>query len=213
MRTTIIAIVVLVLALAGWLAWPFVGLYDFARAAQSGDVARIEQRVDFASLGRSLSGQIVQTYARLAGVPVDRGSLIAGLASAVADPVMARLLTRAALAELLQNGWPKAVLGDPPADFRRPNWNTPGDAWQLYESSEYGIGEFRLRLPVDAPREKQFRIHLALRGWSWKLTGLDLPQELQERLARELMKQQEKLGAIPGKVGFPSGIAAHMRNR
>jgi len=213
MRKTIFAILILVLALLGWSAWPFVGLYDLARAAQSGDVARIEQRVDFAALGRSFSGQIVQSYARLAGVPVDRGSLIAGLASAVADPIVARLLTRAALAELLQNGWPKTVLGDPPTDFQRPNWNALGNAWQLYANSEYGIGEFRLRLPVDAPRERQFRIHLALRGWTWKLTGLDLPQELQERLARELMKQQEKLGVMPGKLGFSSGIAAHVRTR
>jgi|SRR5947209_4074134 len=202
MRKTLIPIVVLLVLGLGWCAWPFVGLYDLARAAQSGDVARIEQRVDFAALGHSLSGQIVQTYARLAGFPVQRGSLIAGLASAVADPIIARLVTRAALAELLQNGWPNAVLGDPPTNFQRPNWNALGNAWQLYANSEYGLGEFRIKLPVDAPRERQFRIQLGLRGLSWKLTGLDLPQELQERLARELMKQEGKLGAVLRK-GLP----------
>ena len=92
--------VAVLLLLARWFAWPFVGLHDLARAAQSGDIARIEQRVDFAALGRSLSGQIVQTYAELAGVPVVRGGLIAGIASAVADPMIARLLSRIALAEL-----------------------------------------------------------------------------------------------------------------
>ena len=66
--------------------------------------------------------------------------------------------------------------------------------WQLYASSEYGIGEFRIRLPVSAPRERQFRIRLALRGLAWKLSGIDLPQDLQERLARELIKQQGKPG-------------------
>ena len=199
MRKAVAAIVILVVLGLGWCAWPFVGLYDLAGAAQSGDVAKIEQRVDFAALGRSLSGQIVQTYARLTGLPIERGSLIAGVASAVADPFVARLVTRVALAEFLQNGWPKTVLGDPPANFQRPNWNALGNLWQLYENSEYGIGEFRLRLPVNAPRERQFRIQLGLRGWSWKLTGLDLPQELQERLARELMKQEGKLGAVLGK--------------
>jgi len=194
MRRTIIAIVIVALAGIGWCAWPIIGLYDLARAAQSRDVAKIEQRVDFAALGRSLSGQIVQTYARLAGLPVERGSLVAGLASAVADPIIARLLTRVTLAELLENGWPQTVLGDPPPTFQRPNWNALGNAWQLFANSEFGIGEFRLRLPADAPRERQFRIHLALRGLSWKLTGLDVPQELQERLARELMKQQGKAG-------------------
>jgi hypothetical protein len=202
MRKTLIPIVILLVLGVGWCAWPFVGLYDLARAAQSGDVARIEQRVDFAALGHSLSGQIVQTYARLAGLPVQRGSLIAGLAFAVADPIIARLVTRAALAELLQNGWPNAVLGDPPTNFQRPSWNSLGNAWQLYANSEYGLGEFRIKLPVDAPRERQFRIQLGLRGLSWKLTGLDLPQELQERLARELMKQEGKLGAVLRK-GLP----------
>jgi hypothetical protein len=193
-RKILITIGILVLLGIGWSAWPFVGLYDLARAAQSGDIDRIEQRVDFASLGRSLSGQIVQTYARLAGVPADRGSLIAGVALAVADPIIARLLTRVALAELVQNGWPKSALGDPPAELQRPNWNALGNVWQLSANSEYGIGEFRIRLPVSAPRGRQFRIRLALRGLTWKLSGIDLPQDLQERLARELIKQQGKPG-------------------
>jgi hypothetical protein len=193
-RKILVTIGILVLLGIGWSAWPFVGLYDLARAAQSGDIERIEQRVDFTSLGRSLSGQIVQTYVRIAGLPPDRGGLLAGVASAVADPIIARLLTRVALAELVQNGWPKSALGDPPADLQRPNWNALGDVWRLYANSEYGIGEFRIRLPVSAPRERQFRIRLALRGLSWKLSGIDLPQDLQERLARELIKQQGKPG-------------------
>ena len=194
MRKAVIIVLVLLALSLGWSAWPFVGLYDLARAAQSGDIQKIEQRVDFASLGRSLSGQIVQTYTRLAGIPAERGSLIAGVASAVADPIVARLLTRVALAELVQNGWPKSTLGDPPPDLQRPNWNAIGNAWQLYANSEYGIGEFRIRLPVSAPRERQFRIRLALRGLTWKLGGIDLPQDLQERLARKLIEQQGKPG-------------------
>src|SRR5215218_4583185 len=102
MRRAVVALLVLVLLFLGWSAWPFVGLYDLARAAQSRDIAKIEQRVDFAALGRSLSGQIVQTYSRLAGLPVERGSLVAGLASAIADPIIARLLTRVTLAQVLE---------------------------------------------------------------------------------------------------------------
>src|SRR3954468_10430970 len=103
MRKTAAAILILAGLSLGWFAWPFFGLYDLARAAQSRDVAKIEQRVDFAALGRSLGARILQTYARLAGLPIKRGSLVAGLASAVADPIVARLLTRVTLAELLQN--------------------------------------------------------------------------------------------------------------
>ena len=193
MRKIVVILVVVLLGL-GLFAWPFLGIYDLARAAQSGDIERIEQRVDFARLGRSLSGQITQTYARLAGIPAGPGSLIAGVASAVADPIVARILTRVALAELVQNGWPKSSLGDPPAELPKPNWNALGDVWPLYANSEYGLGEFRIRLPVTAPRDKQFRLQLGLSGLTWKLSGIDLPAELQERIARELIKQQGKRG-------------------
>ncbi len=106
--------------------------------------------MDFARSAARSADRSSQTYARLAGVPIDRGSLIAGVASAVADPIVARLLTRVALAELVQNGWPKSALGEPPADFQRPNWNALGDVWQLYANAEYGLGEFRIRLPRDS---------------------------------------------------------------
>ena len=83
------------------------------------------------------------------------------------------MLTRAAVAQLLQKGWPTETLGEPPPQFQAPNWNALGDVWQLYANAEYGIGEFRLWIPVNAPRERQFRVHLGLRGWSWKLTGFE----------------------------------------
>ena len=51
-------------------------------------------------------------------------------------------------------------------------------------------------LLIDYGSTRTFQIvsMIALRGLSWKLTGLDVPQELQERLARELMKQQGRPG-------------------
>lgn len=199
MRKTVVVLLILAAMFAGWSAWPFFGLYDLARAAQSGDIERIERRVDFPSLGRSLSTQVMQAYARLAGVPADRGSLVAGFASAVADPLIARMLTRAALAELLRKGWPQEVLGTPPPQSPAPDWNALGNAWQLYSNADYGIGEFRLWIPITQPRARQFRLELSLRRWSWKLTGLELPQELQERIARELMKERDVAPSIvPG---------------
>jgi hypothetical protein len=194
MRKTIIGAVAALFLLAAWLAWPLAGLRDLARAAQSGDVARIEQRVDFDALGRSLSGQLVRTYAELSGVPIVRGGLLAGIASAVADPMIARLLSRIALAELVQKGWPTEVLGERPPAFEGLNWNALGGVWPVYMNASYGFGMFRLWIPINQPRPRQFRIHLALSGWTWKVSGLDLPPELLERLVRELMKQQGKSG-------------------
>ena len=72
-----------------------------------------------------------------------------------------------------------------------------GNVWQLYLNSDYGIGEARFSVPVNRPKEKQFRVRLALSGWTWKLSGLDLPQELQERLAREFVKQDARVSDRP----------------
>ena len=117
-----------------------------------------------------------------------------GSRPAVADPVIARLLSRIALAEIVQKGWPTEVLGERPPAFQGLNWNALGGIWPLYMNASYGIGAFRLWIPLDQPRPRQFRIHLALSGWTWKVAGLDLPPELLERLVRELMKQQGKAG-------------------
>ena len=194
MRKTIIGALAALLLLAAWIAWPLVALHDLARAAQSGDISRIEQRVDFQSLGRSLSGQLVRTYAELSGAPLNRGGLLAGIATVVADPVIARLLSRVAMAEIVQKGWPTEVLGERPLAFQGLNWNALGGVWPLYMNASYGIGAFRLWLPLDQPRPRQFRVHLALSGWTWKVSGLELPPELLERLVRELLKQEGKAG-------------------
>jgi hypothetical protein len=189
MRKIIAAIIVLVVLFLAWSAWPFFGLYALARAVQSGDIAKIEERVDYAALGRSLSGQILATYARQTGLPLDRG-LVGGLATAIADPLVTRIVSRLALAQFLQNGWPTPVLGDRPPSMPTPNWNALGDVWQLYANAQYGLRDFSLRLPVSEPRPRQYRVNLTLEGLTWKLTGFDLPDEVLDRLARELSKQK-----------------------
>lgn len=190
-----IAVVVLLLALwVGYLAWPFVSLLAVVRAAESGDVAAIQERVNFPALRRSLSGQIISTYARFTGMKLDGAGLTVGLAASLADPFIEKMLSPAALADLLRSGWPKGVLSDAAPGAGGVSPSAIGNAWRLFLNSDYGIGEVRVTVPVDQPKEKQFRIELGLHDWSWKLQGLGLPVELQERLARELMKEQGKAG-------------------
>jgi len=189
MRKTVAAILVLVVLFLAWSAWPFLGVYALARAVQSGDIAKIEERVDYPALSRSLSGQVLATYARLTGLPLDRG-LIGNLASALADPLVTKIVSRLALAQFLQNGWPTPVLGDRPPSIPTPNWNALGDVWQLYANAHYGLRDFSLRVPVNEPRARQYQVNLTLEGLTWKLTGFDLPDEVLERLAREMIKQK-----------------------
>jgi hypothetical protein len=52
------------------------------------------------------------------------------------------------------------------------------------------LRDFSLRFPVNEPRARQYRMNLTLEGLTWKLTGFELPDEVADRLARELMKQK-----------------------
>ena len=189
MRKIVVAALAFVALCAAYVAWPFASLYEVVRAAQAGDAARIEQRVDFPALRRSLVAQLIEAHARLSGKRLDRSGLTVGIASGFASPLVEQLVSPATLAEIMRNGWPNKMLPDKPAGVEGLDSNTLGNVWQLYLNSDYGIGEARFSVPVNRPKEKQFRVRLALSGWTWKLSGLDLPWELQERLAREFVKQ------------------------
>src|SRR4051794_28170851 len=191
MKKAACATVVLLAVWFAWSAWPFLALYDLVRAAQSADAAAIEERVDFPELRRSLSSQIIQAYARVTGKKLDGGGLMLGIASAFADPFVEKLLSPQTLSDLLKNGWPREMLAERPEGFEGLDLNTLGNALQLYLASDYGIGEFRVPVPVNLPVPRQFRIRLALSDWTWKLSGLDLPHALQDRLARELIRQEQ----------------------
>lgn len=191
MKKTIAALLILFAVWLAWSAWPFLALYDLVRAAQAADAGRIEQRVDFPELRRSLSSQMVQAYARVTGKKLDGGGLMMGVASAFADPFIEKLLSPQALTDMLKNGWPREIIAERPEGFEGLDLNTLGTALQLYFASDYGIGEFRVPVPVNYPAARQFRIRLALSEGTWKLSGLDLPHALQDRLARELIKQEQ----------------------
>ena len=192
MRKTIAGIAILIALSLFYVVWPFASLVSVVRAARAGDVAAVERSVDWPSLRRSLAGQIVTTYARLNGIRLDRAGLTVGAVSSFMDPFIEKLTLPENLSELMRSGWPKGILPDAPAGIEGLDPELIGNAWQLYLNSDYGIGEVRTTVPFHQPRDKQYRVQLALSNWSWKLSGLDLPVAVQEHLARELMKQQGK---------------------
>jgi hypothetical protein len=192
MRKTVAILLVLVALCVAYVAWPFVSLLAVVRAAQAGDVAKIQQRIDVPALRRSLAGQIVATYARLNGIRPDPTGLTVGVVTSFMDPFIDKLMSPIAVTELMRDGWPRGVLEQRPADVEGLDLESLGNVWQLYLNSDYGIGEVRTTVPIRKPRDKQYRVQLALSDWTWKLSGLDLPVALQERLAREVMKLQGK---------------------
>ena len=193
MRKTVGIFAILFLLWLGYIVWPFASLFSVVRAAQARDAIALAQRVDYPKLRRSVAVQILQAYAGLSGVKLDTASVAIGLTAAFTDPFVEKLLTPAALADLLRSGWAKDMLGDDaPADAQGVASRGLGNVWRLYLNSDYGVGVVRISLPVNQPKERQFRVELSLSQWTWKLSGLDLPVALKERLARELMRQQGK---------------------
>ncbi len=192
MRKTLGILAILFLLWLGYIAWPFASLFSVVRAAQAGDAAAIAQRIDFAKLRRSMAVQLLQAYAGLAGLKLDSASVTIGLTAAFADPFIEKLLTPKAIGDLLRSGWPNETLADAPSDARGIDAGGLGNLWQLYLNSDYGIGVVRIALPLSVPKERQFHVELSLSEWTWKLSALDLPVALKERLARELMRQQGK---------------------
>jgi hypothetical protein len=193
MRKTLGVFAILLVLWLGYIVWPFASLFSVVRAAQARDAVALAQRVDFPKLRRSMAVQILQAYVGLSGVKLEGASVAIGLTAAFADPFIEKLLTPAALTELVRSGWPKDALGDEvPPDAQGLASAGLGNVWQLYLNSDYGIGTVRVSLPIHQPRDKQFRVELSLSEWTWKLSGLDLPAALKERLARELARQQGK---------------------
>ena len=200
MRKTAIAAAVLGALGLAYVVWPFASLYGVVRAAQAGDAAGVAQRVNAPALRRSLTAQLLEAYARVTGKQPDRSGIMASLAAAFTDPLVEKLIASATLTEIMRNGWTESILGERPPGIEGLDANALGNAWQLYLNADYGLGEVRFPVPVSKPKEKQFRVRLALSRWTWKLAGLDLPHGLQERLVRELIKQEaalEKAGTRP----------------
>jgi Protein of unknown function (DUF2939) len=193
--TAAIGAALLVLWLS-YAAWPFFAVYQLVGAVQARDAAAVAERVDFPALRRSLTGQLVQTYLRITGRAPRPGSIVeqfaVGLGATVADPIVAKLVSPEVLVELLRNGTAPGVFSDnvPAIDGVTPE--ALGTLWRAYLSSELRIGRFFVAVPVDKPPAERFRLEFCLTGWTWKICGVELPEQLQVRLVQEILKSERR---------------------
>ena len=108
MRWSLWITVVLVIALSAYAIWPVVGFYRIASAVDSRDAAALTQRVDFPSLRKSLTKQLIATYLELTGQKKKLGilgrSIAMGIGGSIADPIVARLVNAETLLGLLTKG-------------------------------------------------------------------------------------------------------------
>jgi len=123
----------------------------------------------------------------LTGTKPPLKALAKRFAVSVADPVVARLMTVRALLDLLGKGKAGENANVPieRAPFTQGSLNS---LWQVWLGSDYLGRDFFVYLPPGKAREDQFRVNLRLIEWHWLMVGLDLPKDLKEHLARELIK-------------------------
>src|SRR3954451_3644660 len=164
MRKTAAVAAILIILTVGYATWPFLGLFQLARAVEDRDGAAISRQVDFRALRQSLTEQIMETYVRLTGTklsPLTQG-LVLGAVSTIADPIVEQLSSPEAFAELLRNGWPTGMLPDRPNQAAGIPQPTLAAAWQLFLTADYGLGRFSAAALGDRPEAQRFRIGLAL---------------------------------------------------
>src|SRR5262245_3444170 len=189
MGKTIATLLVLGLTWVGYVAWPLYDLYVLVRAFEARDVDTVKAYVYFDSVRRSLADQIVAAYVRRSGGAVTPlVQEIGGAAFGLADPIVAKVISPEALSEFLTAGWPVTVLPNVPQDAVGISRKTLGNAWQIFAASEYGLARFNVSLPRELSRPQRFGLEFKLLQWRWRLTGLILPESIQNVLADELIK-------------------------
>ena len=195
MRWGLWATVALIVLLVAYFAWPLVGFYSLASAVESRNAAALAERVDFPSLRRSLSQQVIAEYLKLTGKDKELGRFRTGIASgvgaALAEPVVAQFLNAETLLDFLNKGSVKAgdTISSEIAPFSGSTWR---NAWRVWWHSEYGLARFSAYLPPDKSKDEQFKVGLSLRDWEWKLTGIGLPDQLRVQLAQDLVHRKQE---------------------
>jgi hypothetical protein len=188
---------VLALLLGAYMSWPLVGFYGIASAVEAMDARAFAERVEFPSLRRSLTQQVIAEYLKLTGKDKKLGRFRTGIATgvgaALAEPVVAQFLNAETLLDFLNKGSAKDGV-KVSTDIAPRSGSSWRDAWRVWWHTEYGLTRFRAYLPPDKPKNEQFKVELSLRDWQWKLTGIGLPDKLRVQLAQELVRRESHPG-------------------
>lgn len=172
------------------MASPFLALARLGQAVAARDLEAIEERVDFRALRLSLTKQVVSEYLRSVG----RGQELAGFSrsaatsagATIADPLVARFVTPEALERLMRGALP-AQVGEGADEGLELDLTSLDQAWRTFIASE-SRGFTNVLVPVPPEREaaEQYRLHLRLKGLTWRLQGIELPAAVVQELARKL---------------------------
>jgi hypothetical protein len=191
MRRTLQIVAVVFVVLIAYLAWPLFGLKQIVDAVQSKDVSSLAQRIDAPALRRSLVEQIALAYLHASGKdkglsPLETRLAIAA-AAALAGPKVDAMLKPDSLLQLLRQGQTDSV-GDL-AEVGLPRLQAPNlrNLYRVMRNTEYSGTVFSILLPLTSDEEEGYRLQLTLESWTWKLSGIRLPEAVRTRIANEIV--------------------------
>lgn len=166
-----------------------VGLAALGSAARSGDVDAILARVDLPSVRRSVALQIVSAYLAQTGssnAPSKRAELLARtIGPAVADAMLAKVITPENVAVLLQSGRISGTADHPEiAVPGLPSISAENLIAGLRRIRPVQFNEFAVKL--GERDQRAYGIRMRLDGSSWKMSAVDLPATLAAEIASRL---------------------------
>jgi hypothetical protein len=189
MRWTLRISFLLLVAWAIFMVSPFFALYDLSKAVEAKDMQRIVERVNFNALRASLARQILGQFLKTQDLGGLDPQTAAQAGTATLNPVLEELITPQALMDLLDDGRLQQYEGEAisngilaPLTFDAASLE---QAWRTFILSEtQGFRAITIPLPADQPKARQFRITLRLSNATWRLTGLELPENLRKELTK-----------------------------
>ncbi len=195
MRWTVRILAALAIVWGAYFVWPYFAVYRLGDAIRARDVAAVRDKVNFTAVRRSLTDQMFRTYLQLTGREAKLGpfrELALAATSSIAEPIVSQLITSDALTDLLANGWPAKVLPAKLPGIEGLSSGSFGTAWQVFVNSEHGLRSFVMNFPPRAPQARQFGLQFRLSKGAWRLSGVELPEELRVRLTQELIRLVDK---------------------
>jgi hypothetical protein len=180
------------LLIAAYAASPFLGLYRIIAAVQTRDVSTLSESVDFRHLRQSLTYQIIETYLKVTGRTGrlgQFGTMAVGVGAAIADPMVSQIVSPEGLIALFESGRVNIASQSVAVQLGPFASSSIGSIWDAVRNSDYGLGRFFISLPTSAAPQEQFRLELQVLEWQWKLSAINLPEQLRVGLATELAKQ------------------------
>lgn len=188
--------IALFLIFALYVMWPLVGLKKIGDAVEARDVVELSARINAMELKRSLSDQLGRAYLLVSGKDQTLGPLAQSLAlqviNGLVDARVSEMVKPETLIDFLNEAGATSLAD---GAISRATWSDLPNLRNFFTvilQMEYSGSNFYITIPFVAGEVDGFRLHLRLSDWTWKLSGLRLPEAILLRFTREIVEKSGK---------------------